>query len=73
MRNTRGKVQEYLSMTLDLQTPGDFREIMVDYLKWVLEDFPEVITGGSTILVAKHLFQVRSEDKRNKLDEERET
>ena len=35
---------------------------MADYLKEVLEDFPEFITGRSTILAAGHLFQVRHED-----------
>ena len=48
LSNKRGKVNEYLGMTIDLQTPGEMRITMVDYLKVVLEDFLEVITGRST-------------------------
>ena len=36
---------------------------MLDYLKGVLEDLPEVKTGISTILEANNSFQVRPEDK----------
>ena len=43
---------------------------MVDYLKGVLEDLPEVITGRNTSLAANNLFQVRLEDKRKLLDED---
>ena len=35
---------------------------MVDYIKRVLEDFPEVITGRSTIPADNYMFQVRPED-----------
>ena len=44
---------------------------MVDYLKGVLENFLEVMTGISTILAANNPFEVRPEDKRKLLDEER--
>ena len=46
---------------------------MVDYLKGVLENFPEVITGGSTIPAANHMFQFRPEENQTLLDEKRET
>ena len=42
---------------------------MVDYIKGVLENFPEVIMGWSTILAAGNLFQVIPEDERKLLDE----
>ena len=60
-------------MTLDLRNPGDLQVTMVDLLKGVLEDLPEVITGISTILDANHLFQVSPEDKRTLLNKERAT
>ena len=44
MRITRGKVHEYLGMTLDFLTPGEIQVTMVDFLKGVLEDLQEVIT-----------------------------
>ena len=46
---------------------------MVEYLKGVLEDFPEVITGKSTNLAANNMFQVRPEDERTLLVKERGT
>ena len=36
---------------------------MIDYLKGVLEDFPEVIMGRSEIPEANHMFRVRPEYK----------
>ena len=59
----RGKLHKYLGMKLDFWDPGELRVTMVDYLKGVLEDFPEVITGRSTSPAANHLFQVRPEYK----------
>ena len=46
---------------------------MVDYLKGVLEDFPEFKKGRSTSLKDNHLFQVSLEDKQTLLDKERAT
>ena len=40
LRIIRGKLHEYLGMTLDFLTPGELRVTMLDYLKGVLEDFP---------------------------------
>ena len=60
-------------MTIDLWTPGELRATMVDYLKGVTDDLPEVTTGRSTIPEANHLFQVRPEGERTLLDKERAT
>ena len=46
---------------------------MVYYLKGVLEDLPEFITGKITRPEDNNMFQVRPEDKRKLLDEERAT
>ena len=62
LKITRGKVPEYLGITLDLRTLGELWVSMVDYLKGVLEEFPEVITGISTSPASNCLFQVRPED-----------
>ena len=58
LRITRGKVHKYLDMPLNFQTPVEPRVTMVEYLKGVLEDFPEVPTGRSTISGTNSLFQV---------------
>ena len=46
---------------------------MVEHLKVVLEDFPEVVTGIITSLEDNHLFQVRLNYKRGLLYKEWET
>ena len=46
---------------------------MLDYLKGVLEDLIEVITRISKSPTSNHTFQVSPEDKRELLDNERET
>ena len=43
---------------------------MLDYLKGLLEDFPEVVTGRSTIPAANHMLQVRPEDEKTIIKEE---
>ena len=60
-------------MLLDCQNPGELRVNMLDYLKVVLEDLPEVITGRSTSTTANILFQVRPEYKEPHLNKETAT
>ena len=69
-RITMGKVHKYLGMTIDFWTPGDLRVTMIDCLKGVLEDFPEVITGRSTIPADNNMFQFRPEYERALLDKD---
>ena len=59
LRFTKVKVHEYLGMTLDFRTLGFLRVTMVYYLKGVLEDLPEFITGRSILPEDNCLFQVR--------------
>ena len=73
LRITRVNVHEYLGMKLDFRTTGEIWVTMVYYLKGVLEDLPEVTTGRSMIPAANNMFQVRPEDKRMLLNEERAT
>ena len=58
-------------MTLDFRNPGDLQVIMVDYIKGVLEDLPEVRMGRSTILADNNMFQVRPEDYQALINKER--
>ena len=73
MRTTRGKVQKYLGMTLDLRTTEEIGATMVDYLKGVLEDFLEVITLKITIQAANHMFKPRPEDEQTLINGEQAT
>jgi len=71
MRITRGKIHDYLGMTLDFTTRGELRVTMVDYLKQAIEDFPEKIEGSAATPAGNHLFTVRPKDEAQALDEER--
>jgi hypothetical protein len=71
MHVSRGLVHDYLVMTLDYSTKGEVKVTMVDYLKGVLNDFPEVIEGSAHTAAAENLFTVRPDDERTTLDEER--
>jgi hypothetical protein len=44
---------------------------MVDYLKRVITEFPEVISGGATSPAADRLFTVRPEEESKPLEEKR--
>jgi hypothetical protein len=46
MRVSRGGVHDYLGMMFDFTNKGDVKVSMVDYLKGVIDDFPEGITGA---------------------------
>ena len=63
-----GKLQYYLGMTLCFCTQGYIIVTIVDYIKGVLEDFLEVITGRSTKPAGGQPFQVRPEDDKKLLD-----
>jgi hypothetical protein len=70
MRVSRGKVHDYLGMTLDLTNKGEVKVTMIDYLKGVINDFPEIITGTAITPATANLFDARPEDERKVLGEE---
>jgi hypothetical protein len=65
----RGKKHNYLGMMLDFSKDGAFVDDMEDYLKEMLNNFPEDMNGMATTPAADHLFKVR--DNVPKLNEER--
>jgi hypothetical protein len=71
IRVSRGKKHDYLGMDLDFSVPGEFSVTMVEYLKGVIQDFPEEITGRATSPAADHLFTIRSEKDSKPLEEKR--
>jgi hypothetical protein len=68
MHVSRGLVHDYLGMNLDYATKGEVKVTMIDYLKAVLNDLPEVIEGNAQTAAAENLFTVRPNDERTNLD-----
>jgi hypothetical protein len=48
-------------MDLDYSNDGEVKITMINYLKGVLEDFPEVIVKSTSMPAADHLFTIRPE------------
>ena len=68
-----GKVHDYLGMILDFTMKGCVIINMAKYIKTILTDFPEEITGTKTTPAADHLFQVRDESEARMLPAEQAT
>ena len=66
---TRGKIHDFLGMTLDFTTPGKVKINMIEYVKKMVEDFPEQDDTTATTPAANHLFDVR--DNATKLPEDK--
>ena len=60
---SRGKVHDYLGMKLDFSTPGEVKIDMKDYVKSMIECFPEKREFTATTPAALHLFEVRKDVK----------
>jgi hypothetical protein len=55
----RGKIHDYLGMTLDFSEEGVVKIDMRDYVKKVLGEMPEDMDGTATLPAAQYLFQVK--------------
>jgi len=58
LTKSRGKVHEYLGMTLDFSNPGQVIVDMIEYIKTVLAGMPADMVGSAPTPAASHLFQV---------------
>jgi hypothetical protein len=58
----RGKVHDYLWMTLDFSVPGQVTVTMIDYIKMICMDLPKDMVGKAATPAANHLFRVDDED-----------
>jgi hypothetical protein len=67
LTKTRGKVHEYLGMTIDFLVPGKVRFSMIDYVKNMLDALPEDMSGEAPTPALLHLFDVN--DTAEKLDD----
>ena len=66
---TRGKVHEYLGMTLDYREDGVVKVTMVDYINKMLTELPTDMNGVAPSPAANHLFKVNDSDPK-KLDKD---
>jgi hypothetical protein len=64
---TRGKVHDYLGMTIDYREDGAVKITMIDYINNLLEELPADMKGRAPSPAANHLFQVNNTDPK-KLD-----
>ena len=65
----QGKKHDYLAMTLDFTTPGVLKVDMTSYVKKMIEEFPENLSGKSKCPWSENLFQV--DENSNKLPEDK--
>jgi hypothetical protein len=60
LNKSRGKVHDYLGMTLDFSKSGEVTVTMIDYIKMILHDAPKEMRGSAATPAANHLFQVNT-------------
>jgi hypothetical protein len=58
LTKTRGKVHEYLGMTIDFSLPEKVKFIMLDYMKGMLDELPADMDGTVITPASSHLFDV---------------
>ena len=66
-----GRKHGYLGVDMEFRKDGTLGVSMVAYLKNVIAEFPETITGKSPTPAADHLFKIRDEKDAKPLEEER--
>ena len=71
-KTTRGKHHTYLGMNLDFSTAGKVKINMTDYVKNMLEEFPENTSKKATTPAAQHLFKTREDDVQHLTEKQRE-
>ena len=54
----RGKIHDYLGMTLDFSLPGKVQISMEEYIRNMLSELPEDMEGTATTPAAEHLFKI---------------
>ena len=66
-----GQKHDYLGVDMEFRKDGTLGVSMIPYLKNVIAEFPELITGKSPTPAADHLFKIRDEKEAKLLEEER--
>ena len=57
---TRGRIHEYLEMTLDLSCNGKVTVRMEEFIKGILDEAPEDMADTTRTPAANHLFDVKT-------------
>jgi hypothetical protein len=57
----RGKIHDYLGMTLDYSEKGCIKIDMTEYVAKILEEMPEDMAGTATLPAANHLFRITAD------------
>lgn len=63
---SRGDKHTYLGMALDYSEEGKCQITMSSYTKEIIDAFPEVINGSSSMPAVDHLFKIRDKSNRDK-------
>jgi hypothetical protein len=58
MNKSRGKIHDYLGMTLDFSKPGEVAVDMIDYVKTIIADMPPEMEGTALTPAGDNLFKV---------------
>ncbi len=66
-----GRKQDYLGVDMEFRKDRTLGVSMIPYLKNVIAEFPEVISGKLRTPAADHLFKIRDEKDATPLEEER--
>jgi hypothetical protein len=66
-----GNKQDYMGVDLEFNDDGTLDMSMVNYLKSVIAEFPEMVTGKAATPAADHLFTIREKKEARALKEER--
>jgi hypothetical protein len=66
-----GCKHDYLGMDMEFRKDGTLGVSMVKYLKNIIEEFSELITGKAPMPAGDHLFKIRDEKESKPLEEER--
>ena len=62
MQMSRGKKHDYLDINLEFSIPGEARVTRVEYVKKLIEKFPEKIMNTYPTLTAGHMFEVHTDE-----------
>ena len=62
LSKSRGKVHDYLGMTLDFREKGVLKVDMSDYIRAMIAEMPKDMLGRARTVAANHLFQTNEVD-----------
>ncbi len=65
-----GRKHDYLGVNMEFNEDGTLDVSMIEYLKNVIDDFPEKIVGRAATPAANHLFVIRDKKEARPLMEE---